>query len=279
MQKQVKINNDVVISNDLPFVLIAGPCQVEDLDHSLFMAEKLMKITDKLNIPFVYKSSFDKANRTSIKGKRGAGLDESVKIFENIKKEFKCPILTDVHNESQSDLIRDVVDIIQIPALLCRQTDLLESAAKTKKAVNVKKGQFVAPSDMKNVVEKLEHFGSKDILLTERGTSFGYNNLVNDMRGLKIMSDFGYPVIFDATHSVQSPSGLGGSSGGFRQYVPTLSYSAIATKIAGIFMEVHQDPDNAPSDGPCMVILDELEEILIKIKAFDTIAKEAKVLA
>ncbi len=269
---KIKFNN-FETSNDLPFFLIAGPCQMENRDHAMFMAERLDKITRKLNIPFIYKSSFDKANRTAASGIRGIGIEKSLKIFEEIKSSFSIQVITDVHTENQCSVIAEVVDILQIPALLCRQTDILMAAAKTGKAINVKKGQFLAPWDMKNVVEKLTHFGAKNILLCDRGTSFGYNTLVSDMRGLAIMSDTGFPVIFDATHSVQQPGGRGGSSGGERRFVEILARAAIATKIAGIFTEVHQDPDNAPSDGPCMLRLDELENILTRIKLLDDLIK------
>ena len=266
-------SNGLKIANNLPFTLIAGPCQTESRDHSLMLAEKIKKITDKLNINFIYKSSFDKANRSSISGKRGLGLEKTLPIFEEIKKTFNCPILTDIHNEKQCDLVKDVVDILQIPAFLCRQTDLLIAAAKTDKIINVKKGQFLAPWDMNNVVKKLEDSGNKQILLTERGASFGYNTLISDMRSLAIMAKTGYPVIFDATHSVQQPGGLGGASGGQREFVEVLAKAAIAVGVAGLFVETHQDPDNAPSDGPCMLQLENLEEFLTTIKRFDEIAK------
>jgi 2-dehydro-3-deoxyphosphooctonate aldolase (KDO 8-P synthase) len=265
--------NNLKISNDLPFTLIAGPCQTENRDHSMAMAEKIKNITDKLNINFIYKSSFDKANRSSISGQRGLGLEKTLPIFKEIKKNFNCPILTDIHNEEQCDLVKDSVDILQIPAFLCRQTDLLIAAAKSNKIINVKKGQFLAPWDMNNVVKKLEDSGNNKILLTERGASFGYNNLVSDMRSLPIMAKTGYPVIFDATHSVQQPGGLGGASGGQREFVEYLARAAIAVGVAGLFVETHQDPDNAPSDGPCMLRLENLEEFLTIIKRFDEISK------
>ncbi len=263
----------VKISNNLPFTLIAGPCQVESLDHSLFMIEKLVKITNKLNIGFIYKSSFDKANRTSAQSPRGVGIKRGLEIFEQVKKQFDCPILTDIHSEQQCTQVKDVVDVIQIPALLSRQTDLLKAAAATQKIVNVKKGQFMAPWDMKNVYEKLVFFGAKDILLTERGVSFGYNTLVSDMRSLPIMAETGAPVIFDATHSVQQPASQGKASGGERKYVSVLARAAVAVGIGGLFMEVHQNPDNAPSDGPCMVKLENLENLLKKLKEYDNITK------
>ncbi|KJV81560.1 3-deoxy-8-phosphooctulonate synthase [Rickettsia hoogstraalii str. RCCE3] len=273
MQKVVKLNN-IKIGNDLPFVLIAGPCQIEGKDHTLFMAEKLVKLTSKLEIPFIYKSSFDKANRTSVNGIRGLGIEKGLEILSKVKSEFDCPIVTDVHSENQCTKTAEVADILQIPAFLCRQTDLLQAAAKTGKIVKVKKGQFLAPWDMKNVQTKLEAFGVKDILFTERGACFGYNNLVSDMRSLAIMAELNVPVVFDATHSVQQPGGLGGSTGGERKYVELLAKAATAVGIAGMYMEVHQDPDNAPSDGPCMIKLDNLESILIKLKKYDKITKE-----
>lgn len=270
--KQISVKN-VKISNDLPFVLIAGPCQMESRDHALMMAQKLKKITDKLNIPLIYKSSFDKANRTSLNSTRGIGLEAALPIFAEIQKEFNCPTLTDIHNEHQCEIIDDSVDVLQIPAFLCRQTDLLVAAAKTNKVINIKKGQFLAPWDMKNVAAKVANSGNDNILLTDRGTSFGYNTLISDMRGLHTMAETGYPVIIDATHSIQQPGGQGGTSGGQREFVPVISRAAIAVKIAGAFMEVHQDPNNAPSDGPCMVKLEQLEKILKPLCAIDEIVK------
>ncbi|MFN5351001.1 MAG: 3-deoxy-8-phosphooctulonate synthase [Alphaproteobacteria bacterium] len=271
--KTVKLNN-LQIGNHLPFTLIAGPCQMESRDHAIMMAENLKKIAEKLKIGLIYKTSFDKANRTSLKGKRGIGLTKSIAIFQEIKKQFNLPTLTDVHTEEQCQIMGEVVDVLQIPAFLCRQTDLLIAAAQTGKIVNIKKGQFLAPWDMKNVAEKVAESGNENILLTERGVSFGYNTLVVDMRALKIMADSTkYPVIFDATHAVQQPGGMGGSSGGQREFVETLARSAISVGIAGVFMETHNDPDNAPSDGPCMVKLNSLEELLKKLQEFDRIAK------
>jgi 2-dehydro-3-deoxyphosphooctonate aldolase (KDO 8-P synthase) len=266
------------ISNNLPFVLIAGPCQTESRDHSMMMAENIKKICDKLKINFIYKSSFDKANRSSVSSKRGMGLENTLPIFAEIKKNFDCPILTDIHNEEQCNFLAncDEVDVLQIPAFLCRQTDLLACAAKTNKIINVKKGQFLAPWDAQNIVQKIDHNGNNKIMLTERGVSFGYNTLVSDMRSLPIMAKTGCPVIFDATHSVQQPGGLGGASGGQREFVETLASAAVAVGVAGLFMETHQDPDNAPSDGPCMLRLDSLERILAKLKKFDEIAKNLK---
>jgi 2-dehydro-3-deoxyphosphooctonate aldolase (KDO 8-P synthase) len=270
--KQIKVQN-VTIANNLPFTLIAGPCQMESRDHALMMAENLVKTTDKLGIPFIYKSSFDKANRTSLNSKRGIGLEKALLVFAEIKKTFGCPTLTDIHNEQQCTQIDDSVDVIQIPAFLCRQTDLLIAAAKTGKVVNIKKGQFLAPWDMKNVAAKVSDSGNDNIILTDRGTCFGYNTLISDMRGLATMAETGYPVIIDATHSIQQPGGQGGTSGGQREFVPVISRAAIAVGIAGTFMEVHQDPDNAPSDGPCMVVLQELAEILKKLKQIDAVIK------
>ncbi|MBM3590360.1 MAG: 3-deoxy-8-phosphooctulonate synthase [Alphaproteobacteria bacterium] len=266
------------IANNLPFVLIAGPCQTESRDHSMMMAENIKKICDKLKINFIYKSSFDKANRSSVSSKRGMGLENTLPIFSEIKKTFDCPILTDIHNEEQCNFLanQDEVDILQIPAFLCRQTDLLACASKSKKIINVKKGQFLAPWDAQNIVDKIDYYGNQNTMLTERGVSFGYNTLVSDMRSLPIMAKTGCPVIFDATHSVQQPGGLGGVSGGQREFVETLASAATAVGVAGLFMETHQDPDNAPSDGPCMLRLDSLEKILTKLKKFDEIAKNFK---
>lgn len=273
MQHTISIGN-IKISNKLPFVLIGGPCQIESLDHSLFMAEHLVKITEKLGIAFIYKSSFDKANRTSATAKRGVGLEKSLDIFKTIKDKFGCPVITDVHKEEQCPTIAEVVDILQIPAFLCRQTDLLAAAAKTGKTINVKKGQFLSPDAMSNVADKLKFFGAKNIMLTERGTCLGYNNLVSDFRSLPIMAETGYPVIFDATHSVQQPGALSSSSGGERKYVEYLAKAACAVGVAGIFAEIHQDPDNAPSDGPCMLKLSNLENTLSKLKEYDLITKK-----
>lgn len=268
----IKIDS-IEIANNLPFVLIAGPCQIESLDHALFMAKHLSDITNRLNIPFIYKSSFDKANRTSASSARGVGIENGLEILSKVKSEFGCPIITDVHSADQCSSVANVADILQIPAFLCRQTDLLKSAAHTGKVVNVKKGQFLAPWDMKNVFQKLQHFGCNDVMLTERGASFGYNTLVSDMRSLVVMAETGAPVIFDATHSVQQPSALGSSSGGDRKYVEILSRAAASVGIAGLFLEVHQDPDNAPSDGPSMLKLQDLESILSRIKQYDSITK------
>lgn len=264
---------DVTFSNSAAFSLIAGPCQMESRDHAFMMAESLQSMCKKLGIGLVYKSSFDKANRTSISGKRGMGLEKSLAVFAELKSKFNLPIITDVHEISQCAEVASVVDILQIPAFLCRQTDLLIAAAKTGKVVNVKKGQFLAPWDMKNVVAKLTDSGNPNVLLTERGASFGYNTLVSDMRALPIMAETGAPVIFDATHSVQQPGGQGTSTGGDRRMVPVLARAAVAVGVAGVFIETHQDPDNSPSDGPNMVPLDEMENLLIKLMALDRIAK------
>jgi len=263
----------VEISNSNSFCLIAGPCQLETEQHAMDMAGKIKEITTRLGIGFIYKTSFDKANRTSLKGKRGAGLDQSLPIFDKIKKELNVPILTDIHNIEQCAILAKHVDILQIPAFLCRQTDLLIAAAKTKKIINVKKGQFLAPWDMVNVTKKISDSGNNNILVTERGASFGYNTLVSDMRSLPIMAKNGYPVIFDATHSVQQPGGQGDSSGGQREFVEHLSRAAVAVGIAGIFMETHQDPDNAPSDGPNMIPLSSLENLLKQLIEIDKVIK------
>lgn len=265
--------NQVTIGNDLPFVLIAGPCQVESRDHAMMMAEKLIQITNTLEIPFIYKSSYDKANRTSIGGRRGMGLIKTMPIFEEIRKELGCPVLTDVHTEEQCEVVAPHVDILQIPAFLCRQTDMLLAAAKTGKVVNVKKGQFLAPWDMKNVVEKFDYAGNPNVILTERGASFGYNTLVTDMRALPIMAETGCPVVMDATHSVQQPGGQGKASGGDRKYAPVMAKAAVAVGVAGVFMETHQDPDNAPSDGPNMVKLEDMQGLLAILKEHDKLAK------
>ena len=274
MNSIVKLN-DLVFSNTEKLSLIAGPCVLESNSHAKMMVEELLNITSKLKINFIYKTSFDKANRTSLKSERGLGIDKSAEIFHRLKEEYKINILTDVHSESDCDTIKDSVDILQIPAFLCRQTDLLVAAAKTNKIINIKKGQFLAPLDMINVVQKIEDSGNKQILLTERGVSFGYNNLVSDMRSLEIMKNkIGYPVIFDATHSVQSPGGMGDKSGGDREFVPSLSRAAVAVGVAGVFIETHNDPDNAPSDGPNMVKLKELENLVKKLIEIDNLVKE-----
>ncbi len=263
----------VNFSNTGKLSLIAGPCQMESRDHAFMMAEKLTEICSALGIELVYKSSFDKANRTSLSGKRGIGLESALEIFADLKKEFGFPVLTDIHTEEQCAIVAPVVDILQIPAFLCRQTDLLIAAAKTGRTINVKKGQFLAPWDMKNVLSKLNESGNPNILLCERGASFGYNTLVSDMRALPTMAAMGAPVVFDATHSVQQPGGQGGSTGGQREFVETLARAAVAVGVAGVFIETHEDPDNAPSDGPNMVPLTDLPRLLEKLMAFDAVAK------
>lgn len=270
--KNIKLDN-FSIGNNLPLVLIAGPCQIESEAHALEMADALVSMSSKLSINFIYKSSFDKANRTSVSGRRGVGLEKSLPIFEAIKNKYGCPVLTDVHNEEQCKIIGQAVDILQIPAFLCRQTDLLKAAAQTNKIVNIKKGQFLAPWDMQNIVQKMISFGNDNILLTERGISFGYNTLVSDMRSLPIMAGTGMPVVFDATHSVQQPGGMGQASGGQRHFVSTLAKAATAVGIAAVFLETHQDPDNAPSDGPCMVKLNDLPLLVKQLIEFDKLAK------
>jgi 2-dehydro-3-deoxyphosphooctonate aldolase (KDO 8-P synthase) len=271
--KTVKVGN-IEIASDKPFALMAGPCAMESRDHAFFMCENIQKITDELNIPLIYKSSFDKANRTSLNAGRGIGLDEAMRVFSDIKKEFNVPVVTDVHTAEQCAVVAETVDVLQIPAFLCRQTDLLVAAAKTGKPVNVKKGQFLAPWDMKNVAAKIAGSGNENVMLCERGASFGYNTLVSDMRSLPIMAETGYPVIFDATHSVQQPGGKGGSTGGDREMVPVLARAAIAAGVAGVFLETHDDPDSAPSDGPNMVRLEQLKSQLEVMKALDEIVKE-----
>ena len=263
----------VSVANDLPLTLIAGPCALESRSHALEMSQALCEMTDRLGIGFIYKSSFDKANRTSNSSPRGMGLEEALPIFNEVRETHGCPILTDVHEAGQCAPVAEAVDVLQIPAFLCRQTDLLLAAAKTDKAVNVKKGQFLAPWDMKQVVAKLADAGNENILLTERGASFGYNTLVSDMRSLPIMAQNGYPIVFDATHSVQQPGGQGTTSGGQREFVPALARAAIAVGVAAVFIETHQDPDSAPSDGPNMVPLNELEKLLSQLIEFDQISK------
>ena len=264
------------ISNLSTFTLIAGPCQLESEKHAMMVAEELKKITKKLNIGLIYKTSFDKANRTSLKGERGAGLEKSLPIFDKIRKELDIPVLTDVHTIDQCKTVSKHVDVLQIPAFLCRQTDLLIAAANTGKVINVKKGQFLAPWDMVNVTKKIEESGNKNILVTERGASFGYNTLVNDMRSLPIMAKNGYPVVFDATHSVQQPGGMGDKSGGQREFVEYLARAAIAVGVAAVFMETHPDPDNAPSDGPNMVPLSKMESLLKQLVLIDNLIKNVK---
>jgi len=271
-QNTVQIGS-VHFGNHLPLSIIAGPCAMESRDHALEMAAALSEMAGRLGLGLVYKSSFDKANRTSISSARGIGIDKALAIFAEVKERYGLPVLTDVHENDQCAAVAEVVDVLQIPAFLCRQTDLLVAAAKTGRVVNVKKGQFLAPWDMANVAEKVKAAGNPNVMLTERGASFGYNTLVSDMRSLPIMAETGAPVIFDATHSVQQPGGKGATSGGQREYVPVLSRAAVAVGVAGVFIETHQDPDKAPSDGPNMVPLKELEALLAQLKALDALAK------
>ena len=266
--------NNIEISNNNKICLIAGPCQLETEQHAMDMAGKIKEITLKYNIGFIYKTSFDKANRTSLKGKRGAGLEKSLPVFDKIKKELNIPVLTDIHNEDQCTLVSKHVDVLQIPAFLCRQTDLLIAAAKTKKIINVKKGQFLAPWDMVNVTKKISDSGNNKILVTERGASFGYNTLVSDMRSIPIMAKNGYPVVFDGTHSVQQPGGLGEKSGGQREFIEYLTRAAVAVGVAAVFLETHQDPDNAPSDGPNMVPLDKMDQLVSQLVEIDNLVKK-----
>ena len=271
-QNSVKISN-FEVSNHNPFFLIAGPCSIESRNHAIDHAGKIKEICDSLKINFVYKSSFDKANRSSLLSIRGVGLEKGLDILSLVKETFNIPIITDVHESYQCKEVASIVDVIQIPAFLCRQTDLLISAAETQKVINIKKGQFLAPWDMANIVKKVTESGNNKILLTERGTSFGYNTLVSDMRSIPQMSQLGFPVIFDATHSVQQPGGLGLTSGGQREFVPILSRAAVSIGISGLFIEVHEDPDNAPSDGPNMLKLSELKDMLSTLIKIDNIIK------
>ena len=266
--------NNIEISNNNKICLIAGPCQLETEQHAMDMAGKIKEITLKYNIGFIYKTSFDKANRTSLKGKRGVGVEKSLPVFDKIKKELNIPVLTDIHNEDQCTLVSKHVDVLQIPAFLCRQTDLLIAAAKTKKIINVKKGQFLAPWDMVNVTKKISDSGNNNILVTERGASFGYNTLVSDMRSIPIMAKNGYPVVFDGTHSVQQPGGLGEKSGGQREFIEYLTRAAVAVGVAAVFLETHQDPDNAPSDGPNMVPLDKMDQLVSQLVEIDNLIKK-----
>ena len=271
-QQAIKIG-DTTIGKGYPLVLIAGPCVIESEKSALFHAEALYDITKKLKIPFIYKSSYDKANRTSVKSFRGPGILKGLKILKKIKEKFKVPVLSDIHSEEEVRLAAHILDVIQIPAFLCRQTDILAAAAKTHKPVNIKKGQFLAPWDMKYIIEKILSTGNRNIILTERGTSFGYNNLVSDMRSLPILKKFGYPVIYDATHSVQLPGGAGYASSGDREFVPVLSMAATAAGIDGLYLEVHKNPDRALSDGPNMLYLKDLEGLLKKLKEIDRVVK------
>ncbi len=271
--RHLKIGS-LTVGNDLPLTIIAGPCQMESREHALMMAAELVELSKKLGFGLIYKTSFDKANRTSVKGVRGIGLEASLLIFSEIKEKFGCPVITDIHTPEQCLLAASVVDVLQIPAFLCRQTDLLQAAAETGKTLNIKKGQFLAPWDMKNVISKMEAFGNEQVMLCERGASFGYNTLVSDMRSLPIMASTGYPVIFDATHSVQQPGGQGETTGGQREFAPVLARAAVATGIAGVFLETHENPDCAPSDGPNMIHLKDMEKVLRELMAFDLVAKK-----
>ncbi len=271
----IKVNcGNIEISNNNKICIIAGPCQLETEQHAMDMAGKIKEIASKFGIGLIYKTSFDKANRTSLTGKRGAGLDLSLPVFNKIRKELKIPVLTDIHNVEQCSIVSEHVDVLQIPAFLCRQTDLLIAAAKTNKIINVKKGQFLAPWDIVNVTKKISDSGNENILITERGASFGYNTLVSDMRSIPIMAKNGYPIVFDGTHSVQQPGGLGEKSGGQREFVEYLSRAATAVGIAAIFLETHQDPDNAPSDGPNMIPLSKLESLISQIVEIDNLVKK-----
>ena len=271
-QRTVRVG-DVSFANDAPIAVFAGPCQMESRAHALEMAAALKEIAARLGLGFVFKSSFDKANRTSLRGKRGLGLDAALPVFAEIRETLGLPVVTDVHEPGQCAVVAETVDVLQIPAFLCRQTDLLVAAAKTGRVVKIKKGQFLAPWDMANVVAKVIESGNKNVLVTERGASFGYNTLVTDMRGLPIMAETGCPVIFDATHSVQQPGGQGTSSGGDRKFVPVLARAAVAVGVAGLFIETHEDPDNAPSDGPNMVPLNKFEDLLKDLMEIDALVK------
>ncbi len=264
---------DVYIANNLPFALLAGPCVIEGEDFTLQLAGRIRDITDRVGVPLIFKASFDKANRTSIDGFRGPGIDEGLRILRRIKDETGVPVVTDVHSPEQVTSVAEVVDLLQTPAFLCRQTDFIQSVAAAGKPVNIKKGQFLAPRDMLHVLEKATATGNDQIMLCERGASFGYNNLVSDMRSLLVMAEFGAPLVFDATHSVQQPGGLGGATGGNREFVPGLSRAAVATGVAAVFMEVHPDPDHAKSDGPNSLALSDLEAVLTTLKQIDDVVK------
>ena len=264
---------DILVGGDNPLAFILGPCQLENRDHAMFMAEKITKLCAPSSSNFIFKSSFDKANRSSIASARGVGIEEGLRILEEIKLTFNCPVITDIHNVSQCVTASEVVDVLQIPAFLSRQTDLLIAAGETGKPINVKKGQFLAPWEMTNVAEKIASTGNKKILLCERGTSFGYNTLVNDFRGLEIMAETGYPVVFDATHSVQQPGGRGNSSGGERKFVAALARAACAVGVAAVFIETHQEPDNAPCDGPNMIDVTDLQKLIENLRVIDELSK------
>jgi 2-dehydro-3-deoxyphosphooctonate aldolase (KDO 8-P synthase) len=272
MTKHVTIKN-ITVGNDLPIVFICGPCQIESCEHALETAARIKYIGETLNVGMIYKSSFDKANRTSIHGQRGVGISRGLDILARVSEKYDMPVLTDVHSAEQCSVAAQYVDILQIPAFLCRQTDLLIAAAKTNKTVNVKKAQFLAPWDMIHVAEKISSTGNDNIMLCERGTCFGYNNLVSDMRSLSIMSDIGYPVVFDATHSVQQPGGNGSSSGGQREFVDVLARAATAVGVAAVFIETHENPDCAPSDGANMIALDDLTGLISRLVEFDRVLK------
>lgn len=271
--KHVKIA-DLTVGNDLPLTIIAGPCQLETADHAQMIAGTMKEACDAAGAQYVFKASYDKANRTSLSGKRGMGIDAGLKVLGDIRKTMGIPVLTDVHTEAQCAIAAEAVDILQIPAFLCRQTDMLLAAGNTGKAVNVKKGQFLAPWEMPNIVTKIESTGNQNILLTERGTSFGYNTLVADMRSLPQMARTGYPVVMDATHSVQQPGGQGGSSGGQREFAPVMARAAVSLGVGAVFIETHQDPDSAPSDGPNMIPLDQMSHLIDTLMRFDALAKE-----
>ncbi|WP_271949290.1 3-deoxy-8-phosphooctulonate synthase [Ruegeria faecimaris] len=270
--KHVKIS-DLTVGNDLPLTIIAGPCQLETADHAQMIAGKMKEACDAAGAQYVFKASYDKANRTSLSGARGMGIDTGLKVLDDIRKTMGIPVLTDVHTEAQCAIAAEAVDVLQIPAFLCRQTDMLLAAGETGKAVNVKKGQFLAPWEMGNIVSKVESTGNTNILLTERGTSFGYNTLVADMRGLPQMAKTGYPVVMDATHSVQQPGGKGGSTGGQREFAPVMARAAVSLGIGAVFIETHQDPDTAPSDGPNMIPLDQMPQLIDTLMCFDALAK------
>mgnify|MGYP001380197804 FL=1 len=268
----IKIGNIPVGGNN-PLTFILGPCQLESRDHAMFMAEKIIQVCEPSSSNFIFKSSFDKANRSSIGSARGVGIEEGLKILEEVKLTFSCPVITDIHTVSQCAAASEVVDVLQIPAFLSRQTDLLIAAGETEKPINVKKGQFLAPWEMMNVAEKIASTGNEKILLCERGTSFGYNTLVNDFRGLEIMAETGYPVVFDATHSVQQPGGRGNTSGGERKFVAALARAACAVGVAAVFIETHQEPDNAPCDGPNMIDVADLQKLIEKLRLIDELSK------
>ncbi len=263
----------LAVSNDLPLLVIAGPCQLEGTEHAQMIAGRMAEICANHGAQFVFKGSYDKANRTSLSGKRGLGMDEGLAVMQSVKDSIGCPVLTDIHTPEQCATVASTCDILQIPAFLCRQTDLLLAAGETGAVINVKKGQFLAPWDMPNVVSKIESTGNKQILLTERGASFGYNTLVADMRSLPTMAKTGYPVVMDATHSVQQPGGMGGSSGGQREFAPVMARAAVSLGIAAVFIETHEDPDRAPSDGPNMIPLDQMDDVVKSLMAFDRLAK------